>query len=236
MLEPLSQPGYDVRFGWGADALDALGPDAAVIVIVDVLSFTTRVERAVTAGSEVLPLPPGHDGKAYAERHGAEIGGLALGAAADRPGRRLVIMSPNGAALSFAARDRGGVVIAGCLRNASAVARAARSVGGPVTVIAAGERWGIRSGPLRPALEDALGAGAIIAAHGGTFSPEAAHAAAGFTSLADQLPQLVAACASGRELAGNGRESDVALAAEHDVSTTVPVLRDGAYVSATLAS
>src|SRR5438477_189320 len=52
--------------------------------------------------------------------------------------------------------------MAGCLRNAAAVGRFLRGALGAVTVIAAGERW--PDGSLRPALEDLLGAGAILAA------------------------------------------------------------------------
>jgi phosphosulfolactate phosphohydrolase-like enzyme len=42
----------------------------------------------------------------------------------------------------------------------------------------------------------------------------------------------VLAGASGRELAALGRVAEVRLAAEHDVSRVVPVLRDGAFTAA----
>ncbi|WP_427168214.1 hypothetical protein ACQF4J_42955 [Streptomyces sp. C1-1] len=64
----------------------------------------------------------------------------------------------------------------------------------PLAVIAAGERW--PDGSLRPALEDLLGAGAIIdelVSHGaGPLSPEAAAARACFTGT----PDVAAAVAS----------------------------------------
>ena len=41
---------------------------------------------------------------------------------------------------------------------------------------------------------------------------------------------MLAGCVSGRELAARGRAGDFGLAAEHDVSRVVPVLRDGAFV------
>ena len=40
---------------------------------------------------------------------------------------------------------------------------------------------------------------------------------------------MVAACASGRELAARGLGADLGLAAEHDVSQAVPRLLGGAF-------
>ena len=92
---------------------------------------------------------------------------------------RLVLPSPNGSAIAAAAP---GVTVAASLRNASAVAEwlSERFRGDvePVSVIAAGERW--PDGSLRPALEDLLGAGAVLSAlvarTGVSESPEAAAA------------------------------------------------------------
>ena len=135
-------------------------------------------------------------------------------------------------------------VIAGCLRNAAAVGRFLRGSPGPVTVIAAGERW--PDGSLRPALEDLLGAGAILAAlrnldgspapdalrdsGPGTYSPEAEAARACFEATAD-VAAAVSGCASGRELIEGGFGDDVAIAVEIDACLMVPVLADGAFAA-----
>jgi 2-phosphosulfolactate phosphatase len=178
---------------------------------------------------------------------------------------RLVLPSPNGSAICAAAatsegaasvedaaagegareREGGATVIAGCLRNAAAVGRFLRGSPGPVTVIAAGERW--PDGSLRPALEDLLGAGAILAAlrdlgglrapgalrgpGSGLFSPEAEAARACFEATAD-VAAAVGGCASGRELAESGFGDDVAVAVEVDAGRLVPVLADGAFTAA----
>jgi 2-phosphosulfolactate phosphatase len=143
------------------------------------------------------------------------------------PGSRLELASPNGATVSLAAADAGAVVLAGCLRNAEAVAAAARRLGGPVGVVAAGERR--PDGSLRPAVEDLVGAGAVLHALGGRPSPEARAAVAAFLDAAAHLPATLAGCASGRELAARGHAADLRLAAELDVSRVVPHLSGGAF-------
>jgi 2-phosphosulfolactate phosphatase len=133
-------------------------------------------------------------------------------------------------------RTAGGevMVIAGCLRNATAVGRFLQGTPGAVTVIAAGERW--LDGGLRPALEDLLGAGMVVAAlaecGGRTLSPEAETARACFEATAD-VAAAVAGSVSGRELADGGFGEDVAIAVESGACPLVPVLVDGAFAAMT---
>jgi 2-phosphosulfolactate phosphatase len=103
----------------------------------------------------------------------------------------------------------------------------AAAVRGKVAVIAAGERW--PDGTLRPAWEDLVGAGAVIAALPGTRSPEAQLAADAFEAA--RLDGQLLACMSGRELDELGFRADVALAADLDASPHAPELVDDAYVS-----
>ncbi len=214
-------------------------PEVDLVVIVDVLSFSTAVSVACTRGAIVLP--HSFDEAAAAElaaRHGATLAVRREEASAEhplslspvsmlqaRPGERIVLPSPNGAPLSLAAATAGVTVVAGCLRNAGAVADHAADR--RVAVIAAGERW--PDGSLRPAVEDLLGAGAIIAAVGGRRSAEAEVAAA--VAAADPAP-LVRDSISGRELVERGAAADVDLAVAVDADQAVPVLADGAYVAA----
>lgn len=245
-----TQAGYGVRFEWGPEGARRLmaGGDVACLVVVDVLSFTTAVSVAVDAGTQVFPYAwRDESAVAYAADRDAV---LAVGRRAVTPdtpwslspaalrrapfASRLVLPSPNGSAIAAAASEAGGVVVAGCLRNAAAVGGwLAREGFGttdrPVAVVASGERW--EDGSLRPALEDALGAGAVISAlGGGRLSPEAEVAAGGYASCGD-VAVAVAECASGRELAAGGFAGDVAVAVERDASRVVPVLVDGAFSS-----
>ena len=149
---------------------------------------------------------------------------------------QLVLPSPNGSTITSILDEAGAQVVAGCIRNAAAVASviAARlDLGGSVTVIAAGERWR-GDDSLRPALEDHLGAGAILAALAGlgyreAMSPEASTAADLFDAVKPGLAQIMLDCVGGRELDAMGFRSDVEVAAELDVSRVVPVLADGAF-------
>jgi 2-phosphosulfolactate phosphatase len=233
------QSGFDVRFDWGLRGLEAAGDGADVVVVVDVLSFSTAVDVAVGRGAVVHPFARRDaSAQAFAESLGALVAVSRKDASPDQPlslspaslralpqGCTLVLPSPNGSAASVAAKDMGATVLAGCLRNATAVARAARARGRTILVLAAGERW--PDGSLRPALEDLLGAGAILSALRGSFSPEAAVAATSFSS--ENVDSLLEASASGRELIARGFREDVEVAGAYDESELIPLLVDGAF-------
>lgn len=233
---------YDIRFEWGLSGLQALRPVSDVLVIVDVLSFTTCVDIVVGRGGVVLPyrgqaeaLPAfAHSQNALyaspsrqhdARQHDAAFSLSPASLLTIPAGTRLVLPSPNGSTLSLATGDV--PTLAGCLRNATAVAAKAQQLGQRISVIAAGERW--PGGLLRPSLEDLLGAGAIIAQFPGTRSPEADTAVAAFHHAQSNLPDILARCGSGKELIGRGFADDVQLASQLDVSHTAPLLAKGAY-------
>jgi 2-phosphosulfolactate phosphatase len=97
-------------------------------------------------------------------------------------------------------------------------------------VVPAGERW--PDGGLRPAIEDLLGAGAIIHALALPCSPEAQLARDAWRAAGTDLPRLIRASVSGRELVDGGFPRDVDLALERGVSSSAPRLIDGAYRAA----
>ncbi|MGP4016299.1 2-phosphosulfolactate phosphatase [Saccharopolyspora sp. 5N708] len=218
----------EVHTDWGLPGLRAMA-DCPVLVVVDVLSFSTAADIATSTGARVRPMR-------WREESADPDVVLAQPRSWDRwslspsslrtltPDVLLGLPSPNGATLCAEAAGSGAAVFAGCLRNAAAVAQAAARRGGPVGVVAAGER---RDDELRPAIEDLLGAGAIISALPGRRSPEAELAAAAFQAVSGDIGALLADCESGRELADLGFAHDVALAAEVNSSRTAPVLRDG---------
>jgi 2-phosphosulfolactate phosphatase len=229
------QSEFDVRCEWSLNAVTDLAPACDVVVIVDVLSFSTCVDVAVGRGAIVYPYR-WRDTRTveFARSVRAIIAGARRGEGYGlspaslveiAEGVRLVLPSPNGATLSLATGDR--PTFAGCLRNAEALARAAQRAGRRILVVPAGERW--PDGALRFAVEDLIGAGAIISKLEGTRSPEAQMAVSAFEATREKLYATLASSSSGKELIERGFAEDVRLASLLDCSDVAPVMVDGAY-------
>lgn len=231
------QDEFEIRCEWGLRGVKALAGHSDVVVIVDVLSFCTCVDIAVSRGAVVYPFgSKDESAAAYAARHDAVLANpnraagtgysLSPSSLVSIPaGTRLVLPSPNGATLSMA--TDGIPTFAGCLRNARCVAAAAGNVGQRIAVIPAGERW--EDGSLRPAIEDWIGAGAVIHGLKGNRSPEAAAAETAFLSVRENLAAWLRSCSSAKELIERGFAADVDLALALDASETAPQLVEQGY-------
>lgn len=239
---PYDQDGFAAKLRWGLRGAERASELGEILVVVDVLSFSTAVCRALDHGVEVFPAAPG-EGPARAEELGAQLAvkrgqigpSLSPGSLEElEPGTRLVLPSPNGSACSRAGAGCEALLL-GALVNASAAARRARELheetGRPVSVLACGERWKEPRGePLRVALEDALGAGAVLAGLDLPASPEATHAILGFQAQRDRLESVLLESGSGRELVERGYPQDVEVASALDTSSCVPRLRGDRFV------
>ncbi len=229
-----------VDVDWGERGLARLLDSVEAIAIVDVLSFSTCVSVAADRGIAIYPVGSSRDGADLAARLGARLarrrtdagpGDVSLSPASLRstsPGGAVVLPSPNGSALSALASARPGVAVyAGCLRNRRAVAMALAGFS-RVGIVAAGERWPDDS--LRPAIEDWLGAGALVDALADALpTAEAELARTSFRAAKADLARLMVDSLSGRELTAEGHAGDVAVAAELDGSDLAPRLTAGAY-------
>jgi 2-phosphosulfolactate phosphatase len=234
---PPDQSAARCRCDWGVHGLDVLAP-ADVVIVVDVLSFSTCVDIAVGRGGAIIPyawndasaaLAAGMQGVEVAGSRGNSRYSLSPASFLDAPaGLRCVLPSPNGAPVALRGVSAGAVVVAACLRNATAVAEAVQSLGSTFNVIPAGERW--RDGSLRRAMEDWVAAGAILRHLPGARSPEAAAAVAAFEQAGTDFGAFLAGCGSGRELIAGGFSQDVELAGAFDVSSQVPIYDRGAFV------
>lgn len=226
---------YDIRCEWGLNAIVNIAPMCDVVVIVDVLSFSTCVDVAVGRGAVVYPYR-WHDGRVeeFARSVGAVVAGSRRGERYGlspaslmniEAGTKLVLPSPNGSTLSLSTGDK--PTFAGCIRNAEAVAEAAGKAGRRILVMPAGERW--PDGSMRFAIEDLIGAGAIIANLRGRLSPEASIAVSAYEAVREQVYATLEQCSSGRELIERGFREDVRLASLLNCSEIAPMLVGGAY-------
>lgn len=244
------QQGFACKVDWGKRGAREAARRGDITIIVDVLSFSSTVVTAATMGAILYPHPPpiNERARSYAEQLGAELMlSRAKAARAGTPslsplsfgpqhrGHAFVICSLNGAACTWLAAKVPALLI-GSLLNATAVAHEAnrlqKQTGAAITVIACGEHWAASQpdeNDLRPAIEDYLGAGAILAQLDGSKSPEAQLCIGAFEQAAPRLDALIWDCGSGRELRAFGFAADVGHCARLDAYDTVPVLAQNRF-------
>jgi 2-phosphosulfolactate phosphatase len=238
----VSQDGDRCRLEWGRDGARRAAERGDITVIVDTLSFSSAVATAVRHGGVIYPCSLEDDLDAHRARHHAEVavprrdvpmkGRFSLSPSTYvgiEAGTRVVVASPNGALCSLHGR-RAPHLFVGALNNARATATAVAALldasALSVTVVACGERWHAPGddGPLRFAVEDYLGAGAILTHLPHARSPEALVCEAAFTGCRHELERLLWESASGRELRAMGFGGDVTHAARLDAYDAVAVL------------
>lgn len=237
-----NQNEFDIRLEWGLHGIEELAPISDVVIIVDVLSFSTSVDIITSNHAFAYPFYwNDSSAQVYAESVGALLAHkrndpgkqytLSPNSLLTIPsGTKLVLPSPNGSTLSMLSKSR--YTIAGCLRNAKAVAEFAQKNGKTIALIPAGEQWQDKT--LRPCVEDFIGAGAIISYLNGTLSPESNVALSAFLNVRDSLSHHLKNCSSGKELICRGYERDIDVAAAYNVSNTVPRLHNGFYQRAAI--
>jgi 2-phosphosulfolactate phosphatase len=229
---------------WGVAGAKRAAARSDVVVVVDVLRFTSAVVAAVSAGALVYPYR-GNDPAAFASQTGAELArgnsrfSLSPLSYSDCDRARVVLPSPNGSTVTaFAGRSC--PVFAGALINATAAGKAAAALAAErssgITVIACGERplagWeDERSYEFRPAIEDWLGAGAVLAALGPDYqmTAEAVLGVTTFQAVGPMLGALIANSESGLELNEKGRAEDVDFCSRLDTHHIAPLLLDGCF-------
>jgi 2-phosphosulfolactate phosphatase len=240
-----SQHPYRCRIDWGRRGVREAAERGDVLVIVDTLSFSTAVGTAVYYGGIIYPCSKTDDFKELAKQIGGEVavgrkevphqGRFSLSPLTYlnvEPGTRIVLSSPNGATCSRYAQAVPYLFV-GALVNAKGVAAMVTAVLDMtdlcVTVIACGERWRTLSedGELRMAIEDYLGAGAILSYLQHSKSPEARVCEGSFKHAQNDLLAILWECGSGRELREIGFGEDVEHSSRLNLYDAVPVMRGG---------
>ncbi|TLS36054.1 2-phosphosulfolactate phosphatase [Pseudalkalibacillus caeni] len=246
------QSAYTCRIEWGRRGAREASERGDITIIVDVLSFSSTVTTAVEKGAIIYPYPPSinEEEKRFAEAVGAElILGRAEAARIGKPtlspvsfnkthaNKKYVLCSLNGAYCASIAASVPALLI-GCLLNASSVAAAANHLGQKmnkaITVVPCGEQWNdIRKEEdrLRPAIEDYLGAGAILSFLNGSKSPEAEVCVGAFKQSQKRITELLWESGSSRELRERGFEEDVKHCIRLNVCQTVPVLESDHFAA-----
>lgn len=240
-----------VNLDWALDGLVHALKKHDLIVIVDVLRFSSAVVTAVAHGFTIYAVGDPQKGVALAKRAGAELAGKSghtkfslspssFMNAPDMSGREVVLFSPNGAACSERIKNQDNAYI-GCFLNALAlgqtISAVARARARNVTIIAAGEQRSVATGEritYQPqesqrvlAIEDYLGAGAILTNVDLVKTAEAYVCEQAYRSVTPRLFELVRASFSGRYLEQNGLLDDVRHAVKVDLYAIVPAIRDG---------
>lgn len=216
MPQPFDQSSYQVRFEWGVAGLARLAP-ADIVVVVDVLRFSSTVADAVASGRTV----------SLTDAVGWSRNGAAVAAAA---GEATVLL--------------GSLRNASAVARTVLEIQNRRQQRTSVTVIAAGELTD--AGDLRFSVEDQLGAGTIIAALSDLgadhTSPEAAAACESARGLRRAMRHLLTASGSAKEIAGGVAATarmeaaglvptEPAAAAQVDAIEVVPVLEGDEFVA-----
>lgn len=198
---PAGQSEDAFRFDWGIEGLRAISPGARVIIVVDVLTFTTAVDLTLAHGEAVVGSP------------------LCLAAQTDHRVTVLAGCLRNAGAVGAAARDIAGadgpiaLIATGDLWESSngVLRHATEDLLGAGAILAALDPSAAVSPPR--------------------CSPEAAVARSGFVSARYRMVEHIARTASGRELINRGWVDDVGIAATLDASRIVPILRNGVFVA-----
>ncbi|MFP7299227.1 2-phosphosulfolactate phosphatase [Neobacillus niacini] len=243
------QSPYTCRVEWGRRGAREAAERGDIIIIVDVLSFSSTVVSALHYDAVIYPYPPNLDGKEYAKNINAEfILGRSEAAKAGKPtlspvsfnekhrNKKFVLTSLNGAFCTWIASKVPALLI-GSLLNAASVAEVCNQLrlqkNASITVIPCGELWSDgkeEEDTLRPAIEDYLGAGAILSYLEGEKSPEAEVCIGAFQQAKPKLTQFIWDCGSGRELREKGFEADVGHCSLLNAYQTVPILKDNHFV------
>lgn len=208
------------------------------VVVFDVLRATTTMAAALAAGvKEILVFP---DVESVRDARSQYPGALACGEQSclkpegfdlgnspgdlgpEHAGRTLLMATTNGTKAVLAARG-GERIYVGALVNARAVAAKVRAASLPVTLLCAGLKGTV-------AMEDVIGAGALIAALGEEVeleSDSAIMARVMFLVARDLLPQVLRSTAGGQNIIQASLEKDIDFAARMNIFTSVGEVKDG---------
>ena len=242
-----------VKLDWDVEGLQFALEENDIVVIVDVLRFSSTITIAIANGFIIYPMSDNERGAKFAASIGAGMSGR-LGMAkyslspqsflkhSDKDNKKVVLYSQNGAACAELIKEND-IAYIGCLLNAKAVGEQvtaiAKEIRHNVSVIAAGEKRARELGGRLEyledeisfkkvfAVEDYLGCGAIISYINLPRSPEAEVCELAFRASKSKLKELLLESFSGRYLVQTKRKEDVEHSSQLNLDNVVPVIRKG---------
>ncbi len=231
------QSGYRCRFEWGRQGAKNAAKRGDILVIVDVLRFSSTVVTALHYGATLFPCETKEERDAIVAQNNLsnEYSLSPRSVSGIEAGTRIALASLNGAICTKYGSEAPYLFV-GALLNAEAVGVAVSKLlletPYNVTVVACGERWTSQNcdGELRFAIEDYLGAGAILSYLSFSKSPEARLCESSFVQAKQELEFLISECGSGRELCERGRCEDVFHVVQLNSYSVVPTLKAGWFV------
>ncbi len=240
-----------VDIDWSIEGLKYALRQGHIAVIVDTLRFSTATITAVNYGFTIYPVSCRKKGIMLAKKLGAHVAGrpgTSRYSISPRcyvnnrhdQNKKVVLFSPNGATCSEVVK-KGQLALIGGLLNARAIARflnqKSRELGKNVTIIAAGEQrafdsgnritYDIKSGYRVFAIEDYIGAGAIIEECGLSKTIEAKLCVQTFLSVQNRLKFFLKGSFSGRYLLRHRLKKDIDHAVKLNRYNVVPVINSG---------
>jgi len=241
-----NQSPFQCRMDWGVKGVEEASIRGDIIIIIDVLSFSSAVTNALHNGVIIYPFPRTGDINEFGKLVGAEVCIMERARARElglpslsttsfnekHRGEKYVLSSINGATCVKVASESSTILI-GSLLNVSAISgvsnKLQKETNKNITVIACGERWKNKNKDeepreLRPCIEDYLAAGAILEKLEGTKSSEARVCVSAFLNSKSELNELIFDSSSGRELIKIEFAEDVEFACQLDLFTEVPFL------------
>lgn len=146
-----NQHEYDIRFEWGQNGVDELSSISDVVIIVDILSFSTCVDIVTGNVASVIPYRWQDETAVefaksknailadYKRKYSTSYSLSPTSLLTIKRQEKIVLPSPNGSRLYLATGKT--VTLCGCLRNAKVVAEYALTVGKRISLVPAGEQW-----------------------------------------------------------------------------------------------
>jgi 2-phosphosulfolactate phosphatase len=223
---------------FGPEGANSAAQKGNIVVIVDVLRFSTTVSTAIANGFTIVPCATRAEAEEMSGKTGVTRYSLSpLDYMNPKNPEEVILVSPNGAACAKALwKDTLGFI--GCFLNAGSLARVlndiASTLAKDVALIAAGEVREDQENDLRTrrfSIEDFLGCGFILSVLKMRLTAEADLCMRAFDASRRDYTALIRNSLSGQYLINRRYGDDITHAVQRNIYGIVPVVERGRFVA-----